>query len=95
MCFVKETFAYFGTKEQKGFVYADEADLLNIALFGKTAKQWLEANPEMDGNMPDHASLAQLVVLVNLESMNTELVRQGLSQSERLTRLRDITVEQL
>jgi len=83
------------TTKQQGFVYADEADLLNVALFGKTAKQWRDENPGLEGNMRDHASVAQLVVMVNLESMNAELVRQGLSQSERLGKLREIAVQQL
>lgn len=83
------------TAKQQGFVYADEADLLNVALFGKTAKQWRDENPELEGNMRDHASVAQLVVMVNLESMNAELVRQGLSQPERLGKLREIAVQQL
>ncbi len=83
------------TAKQQGFVYADEADLLNVALFGSTAKQWREANPGLEGNMRDHASVAQLVVMVNLESMNAELVRQGLSQSDRLMKLREVAVQQL
>ncbi len=83
------------TKHQEGFVYATEADLLNVALFGLTAKQWRDANPELEGNMRDHTSVAHLVVMVNLESMNAELVRQGLSQSDRLKKLREIAVQQL
>lgn len=83
------------SKQQQGFVYADEADMLNVALFGKTAKQWRDANPEVEGNMRDYASVAHLVVMVNLESMNAELVRQGLTQSDRLRMLREIAVQQL
>lgn len=83
------------TKKQEGFVYADEADLLNVAFFGQTAKQWRDSNPTLDGNMRDHATLHQLLVMVNLESLNAEMVRQGLSQSERLRRLRKVVVDQL
>lgn len=70
-------------KEQQRFVYADEADVLNVALFGMTAKQWRAKNPELKGNMRDYASIEQLLVLVNLETMNALLVEQGKSQDER------------
>lgn len=83
------------TKQQQGFVYADEADMLNVALFGMTAKQWRDANPGVEGNMRDHASVAHLVVMVNLESMNAELLRQGLTQPNRLLKLREIAVQQM
>ena len=63
-------------------VYANEADLLNVALFGQTAKQWRDANSNLDGNMRDHAAIEQLLVLANLEGMNAELIRMGLSQGE-------------
>ena len=71
------------SKEQQRFVYADEADVLNVALFGMTAKQWRAKNPELKGNMRDYASIEQLLVLVNLETMNALLVEQGKSQDER------------
>lgn len=83
------------TKRQESFVYADEADLLNVALFGKTAKQWRDANPELEGNMRDYATAAQLLVMVNLESLNAQWVRDGLNQPERLRRLREAAVSQL
>jgi len=83
------------TKRQESFVYADEADLLNVALFGKTAKQWRDANPELEGNMRDYATAAQLLVMVNLESLNAQWVRDGLKQPERLRRLREAAVSQL
>lgn len=83
------------TKRQESFVYADEADLLNVALFGKTAKQWRDANPELEGNMRDYATAAQLLVMVNLESLNAQWVRDGLEQPERLRRLREAAVSQL
>ncbi|MCL2019691.1 MAG: KilA-N domain-containing protein, partial [Oscillospiraceae bacterium] len=72
------------TKMQAAAVYASEADLLNVALFGMTAGEWKTANPDKDGNMRDHATLEQLVVLSNMESINALLIRQGLAQSERL-----------
>ena len=83
------------SKQQASFVYANEADLLNVALFGRTAKQWREANPDAVGNVRDHASLEQLVVLSNLESLNSVLIRQGLSQPERLQKLNDIAITQM
>jgi hypothetical protein len=80
---------------QKSFVYAHEADLLNVALFGMTAKEWREANPNADGNIRDAATLEQLVVLSNLESINAVLIHQGLSQSERLLQLNHIAITQM
>lgn len=72
------------TKQQASFVYANEADLLNVALFGITAKDWRETNPNQKGNIRDDATLEQLVVLSNIESINALLIGQGLTQSERL-----------
>ncbi len=83
------------TKSQAAMIYADEADLLNVALFGQTARQWREAHPEAEGNMRDHAPLEQLVVLTNLESLNSVLVRQGLPQPERLLKLNEIAITQM
>jgi hypothetical protein len=83
------------TKSQAGFVYANEADLLNVALFGQTAKQWRDAHPDAEGNIRDHAPLEQLVVLTNLESLNSVLIRQGLSQQERLQKLNEIAITQM
>ena len=83
------------TKSQASVVYASEADLLNVALFGQTAKQWRDAHPDADGNIRDHAPLEQLVVLTNLESLNSVLIRQGLPQSERLTTLNVIAITQM
>jgi len=83
------------TKEQAKFVYADEADLLNVALFGKTAKQWREQNPDLKGNMRDFATLEQLVVLSNMESINALLIRQGLTQSQRLIQLNSTAITQM
>jgi len=83
------------TKAQASAVYASEADLLNVALFGQTAKQWRNTHPDADGNIRDHAPLEQLVVLTNLESLNSVLIRQGLSQPERLRTLNDIAITQM
>ena len=83
------------SKEQTMFVYASEADLLNVALFGKTAKQWRDENPDKDGNIRDYASLEQLVVLSNMESINALLIRQGLPQGERLIQLNNTAITQM
>ena len=82
------------TKQEISYTYASEADMLNMALFGKTAKQWKEETGRK-GNMRDYASIEQLIVLVNLEGMNAEFIRQGLSMPERLKRLRAIAYYQL
>jgi hypothetical protein len=83
------------TKEQANFIYAFEADLLNVALFGKTAGQWCAENQDAEGNIRDNATLEQLVVLSNLESLNAVFIRQGLSQSERLITLNQTAIMQL
>jgi len=83
------------TKPQVSLVYANEADLLNVALFGQTAKQWRDAHPDAEGNIRDHAPLEQLVVLTNLESLNAVLIRQGLPQPERLQKLNEIAISQM
>lgn len=83
------------TKQQATFVYANEADLLNVALFGITAKEWRDANPEKNGNIRDHATLEHLVVLSNMESINALLIRQGLPQSERLIQLNKVAITQM
>ncbi len=83
------------TVRQTSFVYASEADLLNMAVFGKTAADWRAKNPESKGNMRDDATLEQLVVLSNLESINAVLIRQGLSPSERLEKLNQIAITQM
>ncbi|MCX7874803.1 MAG: KilA-N domain-containing protein [Melioribacteraceae bacterium] len=83
------------SKLQIQFMYADEADLLNVALFGITAKQWRDINPEKEGNIRDYATIEQLVVLSNLESINAVLIHQGLSQTERLKQLNQIAIQQM
>ena len=82
-------------KLQASLVYASEADVLNVALFGQTARQWRDSHPGADGNVRDHAPLEQLVVLTNLESLNSVLIRQGLSQPERLRKLNEIAISQM
>lgn len=83
------------TRQQAGFVYANEADLLNVALFGRSAKEWRESNPGKKGNVRDFATLEQLVVLSNMEGINALLVQQGLSQSERLIQLNKVAITQM
>lgn len=83
------------SKSQINFVYANEADLLNVALFGITAKQWRDANPNAKGNMRDDASIEQLVVLSNMESINALLIEQGLSQKDRLVQLNKVAIIQM
>jgi len=80
---------------QEGIVYASEADLLNLALFGMTARQWKTLNPDLPGNLRDYASAEQLLVLANLESHNAQLIRDGFSQDERLHKLNEIAIYQL
>ena len=75
------------TPQRQSFTYANEADVLNVALFGITAKEWRQTHPDSKGNIRDEASLQQLIVLANLESINAELIRQGVPQGERLFRL--------
>ena len=83
------------SKEKINFVYADEADMLNMALFGLTAKQWRDANPKAEGNIRDAATIEQLVVLSNMESINAVLIHQGLQQNERLQQLNKIAITQM
>ena len=83
------------TTEQKNFVYADEADLLNVALFGCTAREWRKANPSKKGNIRDYATIQQLLVLANMESYNAILITQGMTQPLRLQALRDMALSQL
>ncbi|WP_200895539.1 KilA-N domain-containing protein [Methanosarcina sp. 2.H.T.1A.15] len=83
------------TPAQASITYANEADVLNVALFGKTAKQWRDANPKLEGNMRDHATVEQLLVLANIESMNAEFIHMELEQVERLKRLNQIAIRQM
>jgi len=83
------------SRQEVNFVYASEADLLNMALFGLTAKQWRDADKNAEGNLRDAATLEQLVVLSNLESINAVLIHQGLSQPERLVQLNTVAITQM
>jgi hypothetical protein len=83
------------TKRQRLLVYADEADLLNVALFGQTASEWRKANPNKDGNMRDHATIEQLLVLANLENINALYIGKGMAQEARITELNRLARQQL
>ena len=83
------------TPTHAAITYATEADVLNMALFGQTAKSWRIANPKLEGNMREYATVEQLLVLANIEGMNAEFIRMGLSQGERLTRLNQIAIRQM
>ncbi|MEQ1743246.1 MAG: KilA-N domain-containing protein [Candidatus Nitrotoga sp.] len=80
---------------QAAIIYASEADMLNVALFGQTAKQWRDANPDIEGNMRDYATIEQLLVLANIEGMNAELIHMKLTQGDRLKRLNAIAIRQM
>ena len=82
-------------KEQATFVYANEADVLNVALFGMTAKQWRDKNPDKKGNIRDYAEVSQLICLSNLENLNAYLIERGISQSERLLELNRAAIRQM
>jgi len=83
------------TQTQSAVTYATEADILNVALFGQTAKQWRDSNPNLEGNMREYATIEQLLVLANIEGMNAELIHMGLPQGERLKRLNEIAIRQM
>ncbi len=83
-----------GTK-QEGIAYASEADILNLSLFGITAKQWRESNPDLKGNIRDYATAEQLLVLVNLENLNAHFIKERLAQDERLEKLNEVAIYQM
>ena len=83
------------TVQQTSFLYANEADLLNMALFGKTAKHWRDQNPDKKGNIRDYANIVQLICLANLENLNAVFINEGLAQSERLQKLNQIAIQQM
>lgn len=91
---IKENIIPTLTENQKQYIYASEADILNVALFGMTAKEWKDKNPNLYGNMRDYANILQLVILINLENLNAEMINQGISQDKRLERLNDIAKKQ-
>ena len=83
------------TREQASYVYADEADVLNVAMFGKTARQWREENSDLKGNIRDYASINELICLSNMENLNAVFIEQGMPQSERLVKLNQIAIHQM
>jgi hypothetical protein len=83
------------TKAQTSFVYATEADVLNVALFGITAKQWRDTNPELKGNMRDYANINQLICLANMENLNAVFINEKMPQNERLVKLNQIAIQQM
>ena len=83
------------TPSQKSFVYADEADMLNVAMFGITAREWREANPDLKGNIRDYATMNQLICLSNMENLNAVFINDGLPQAERLEKLNRIAIQQM
>ena len=91
---IKENLVPTLTEKQKQYVYANEADVLNVALFGMTAKEWRDNNSDLDGNMRDYANILQLVILSNLENLNAEMIKQGIEQKDRLQRLNEIAKNQ-
>lgn len=83
------------TQKQIGIVYANEADVLNIALYGITAKQWREANPDLKGNIRDYSTINELICLSNMENINAVLINEGVSQRDRLVKLNGIAIQQM
>ena len=83
------------TREQANIIYAEEADMLNVAMFGMTAKQWREANPELKGNIRDYATINELICLSNMENINAVLINDGMPQGERLVKLNQIAIQQM
>ncbi len=83
------------TKSQASVIYANEADVLNVAMFGVTAKQWRDANPDLKGNIRDYASINELICLSNMENLNAVFIEQGIPQSERLMKLNQIAIHQM
>ena len=83
------------SKERINYIYASEADILNVALFGMTAKEWRESNPELKGNMRDYADISQLVSLSNLENLNAVFINEGMDATERIEKLNAIAIEQM
>ena len=83
------------TQTETSIIYANEADVLNVALFGMTARQWREANPDMKGNIRDYASIVELICLANMENLNAVFINDNLSQHDRLIRLNKIAIQQM
>lgn len=83
------------TRAQASIIYANEADVLNVAMFGMTAKQWRESNPDLKGNIRDYATINELICLSNMENLNAVFIEQGIEQSERLVKLNKIAIHQM
>ena len=83
------------TAAQASIIYAEEADVLNVAMFGMTAKQWREANPDLKGNIRDYATINELICLSNMENINAVLINEGIPQGERLVKLNQIAIQQM
>ncbi len=83
------------TRTQASIIYANEADVLNVAMFGMTAKQWRESNPDLKGNIRDYATINELICLSNMENLNAVFIEQGIEQSERLVKLNKIAIHQM
>ena len=83
------------TPAQASVIYAEEADVLNVAMFGMTAKQWREANPDLKGNIRDYATINELICLSNMENINAVLINDGMPQGERLIKLNQIAIQQM
>ena len=83
------------TSAQASIIYAEEADVLNVAMFGMTAKQWRESNPELKGNIRDYATINELICLSNMENINAVLINEGIPQGERLVKLNQIAIQQM
>ena len=83
------------TMAQANIIYANEADVLNVAMFGMTAKQWRESNPDLKGNIRDYATINELICLSNMENLNAVFIEQGMTQSERLVKLNQIAIHQM
>lgn len=83
------------TPAQASIIYAEEADVLNVAMFGMTAKQWREANPDLKGNIRDYATINELICLSNMENINAVLINDGIPQGERLVKLNQIAIQQM
>ena len=83
------------TPMQASLIYAEEADVLNVAMFGMTAKQWRDANPSMQGNIRDYATINEIICLSNMENINAVLINEGIPQRERLIKLNQIAIQQM
>ena len=83
------------TSAQASIIYAEEADVLNVAMFGMTAKPWREANPDLKGNIRDYATINELICLSNMENINAVFINEGIPQGERLVKLNQIAIQQM